>query len=373
MKVGITGARGFVAWHLRCELLSHGITPTLAHRAEFEDASELARFLSKTDVVVHAAGINRSQEDKAIWDGNVGLAQRLVDAVQTLPDVPALVFLNTTHAITPTNIYGESKARAAQLLKECWNSRGAQYQELILPHVYGEFGRPHYNSAVATFVDAIAQGSTGIEVNPDGELELAHVRDVCAAVVSFCMNPSEGAEKRRLVGERASVPGIWEALRLQCEIYTSGVELPRLDTELALGLFNALRAALWQQSFYPRTFEVFEDPRGGFFEAARSSTTAQTSISVSAPGVTRGDHFHLRKVERFVVVRGQAILRVRRLLTDELVEYPLSGADPVFVDIPPLCTHNITNVGEDELITLFVAGDHFDPQSPDTFPQVVGA
>ena len=143
--------------------------------------------------------------------------------------------------------------------------------------------------------------------------------------------------------------------------------VPVVHDELELRLFNTIRSQMWPK-FYPMKLTKHSDQRGAFFEVVRAWGQGQTSISTTAPGVVRGEHFHFDKVERFAVISGSATIRVRRIFTDELCEFSVSGDEPCFIDMPPLCTHDITNTGTTQLITLFWSHDHFDPKRSDTYP-----
>ncbi len=242
--------------------------------------------------------------------------------------------------------------------------------EVRLPNLYGEHGRPDYNSFVATFAHRVAAGKPP-QVSGDREIPMLHVQDAVADLLAAAVEPDPAA----LVRPTAWVPlGIsWVAERLAAfhQVYAAG-QIPALDDAVDVRLFNTLRAAMWDQGRRSYALTPHADARGAFVETLRQHGGAgQSSFSTTVPGVTRGDHFHFRKVERFVVVRGTGVIRLRRTCSDELVEIPVDGARPVAVDMPTLWTHSITNTGDDEMLTLFWINELYDPADPDTYPEKV--
>jgi UDP-2-acetamido-2,6-beta-L-arabino-hexul-4-ose reductase len=365
-SIAITGAAGFFGWHLRARL--HALEPAaeirVIDRTAFSDDAALESLLRGVDAVVHLAGANRGT-DEAVYDTNVGLARRLVSALEATGGSPYLVYANTTHSSGDTP-YGRSKQAADEALADWAHRAHAALANLCFPNLFGECGRPDYNSAVATFCRDLAEGRESA-VNPDGHTELLHVQDACAVVLDAVSARFD--DSRRIDGHTFAVTDVYERLRRLRDGY-HGATLPQLDDRLDLRLFNALRTAMFP-AHYPMPLDAHRDDRGVFVELARGHGQTQTSFSTSAPGVTRGEHYHLDKIERFVVVKGQAVMRLRRLFSDEVVSFEVSGDQPVVVDMPPLFAHNITNVGSDELLTAFWANDHFDPAAPDTFPERV--
>jgi len=367
-SIAITGAGGFFGWHLLCRLhaLSPGADVRAVDRTDFDDDVTLGSALDGVEAVVHLAGANRGSDDD-VYDTNVGLAHRLVAALDDAGGRPRVVYANTVQSGRETP-YGRSKSEAGEILARWGRFSGGLVSDLRFPNLFGECGRPNYNSAVATFCYDLARGQSS-DVNPDGHIELFHVQDACAAVLDAIASPSSRGQ--RIVGESLSIPNVYGRLRRLGEAYLS-TQLPVLSDRLDLRLFNALRTAMFPDS-YPMPLEVHRDWRGSFFELVRGHGETQTSFSTTGPGVTRGDHFHLDKIERFVAVSGSGLIRVRRLFSDRVVEYQVSGDSPVAVDMPPLHAHSITNVGDDDLLTVFWANDHFDPAAPDTYPEPVVA
>lgn len=366
--VGVTGANGFFGWHLRCRLVTFGWEWIGADRDTFSDPQALDSFVTKADVVVHIAGVNRAAEQDEIAAGNIGLAQAMVDARKRTGSDFDVVYANSVKADEP-GPYGESKAAAAEMLGTDASAAGSRFVDIKFPHLFGEFGQPFYNSAVSTFAHQLVKGEES-QVN-DGQLELLHVQD--ASQITLDALSDRSVEAVRPDGQPISVPDAYQMLkRLSDYAHTPTGTFPLLGDEFELKMFNMVRSQMWPDA-YPLALTRHADDRGAFFETVRAWGQGQTSISTTVPGVVRGEHYHFEKVERFVVVSGEALIRVRRMFTDEVHEFNVSGTDPVVIDMPPLCTHDITNTGSSELVTLFWSHDHFDPDNADTYPlKVVG-
>jgi len=373
-RVLVTGAAGMLGFHLRCRLhVLAGVEVRFADRDEFADPNTLDALVSEVDAVVHLAGINRGS-DLEVEEGNLAIAQTLVDALKRSGGQPQVIYSSSTH-FTRDTPYGRSKKRAGEILRaHC----GGQLTELVLPHVFGEYGRPHYNSVVHTFCDQLAKGEALTVDQPDGQLELRHAGSVCEAVLHLLKLDAQASlgehawqdGRLRLFGTPITVGELAECMQAQAQQYFEARELPVVQNELELALFNALRGAAFPHK-YPVDLQLHVDPRGSLFEAVRSRRSGQTFFSTTKPGITRGNHFHFNKVERFLVVGGSAEIRVRRLFDDQVHLFRVSGDKPAYVDMPTLHTHEITNVGEVELLTLFWAHEFFDPEAPDTFAELV--
>ena len=365
-RIGITGVNGLIGWHLRCRLHALGdVEIILADRQTFKTDDALQAFVSRCDGLVHLAGMNRG-DDMEVERVNVELARQLVLALENTDSRPHVVFASSTHVDRAT-AYGRSKRAAGDIMKS-WSERaGALFTNLILPHVFGEHGRPFYNSVVSTFCYQLAVGDIP-RIDIDGQLELLHAQEVAQLVVDSFLQGNKG--EVRPAGYHISVGQMLERLETLSEFYLKRGIIPRLDDMLNLHLFNTFRSYLFPDR-YPWALQLHADNRGALFEAVKSKQGGQTFFSITRPGITRGDHFHFDKVERFLVVSGQGVIRLRRMFDNKIHEFHVDGASPSFIDIPSLHTHNISNTGGGDLLTLFWAHEIFDPQHPDTFPEKV--
>jgi UDP-2-acetamido-2,6-beta-L-arabino-hexul-4-ose reductase len=232
--------------------------------------------------------------------------------------------------------------------------------------VFGESGRPFYNSVVSTFCYQLANGLQP-EIHKDVELELLHAQKVAREILEIVCRGKGG--KVRVQGVPMTVSALLSKLTLQAKQYTDQV-IPDLRDDLSLDLFNTYRSYLLPQH-YLVTMKVHADDRGNLFEAVKTFNGGQCFISSTRPGVTRGNHYHTRKFERFLVLQGSAKICIRRMFDSVVTSLELCGHSPQFVDIPTMHTHNITNTGDSDLITLFWAQEIFDPARPDTVPELV--
>lgn len=356
MRLAITGATGLVGWHVACAAKALGHDVVALDRSAFESADSLALELAAVDAVVHAAGANRGPDDE-VAAINVHLASVLADALRNVTIEPMVVFTNSTH-IDRDTAYGRSKRQAAQILSDAAPGR---LVDLVLPGVFGEHGRPNYNSVVSTFGHQLAQGAD-LTINDDAPLELIHAQDVADRIIDGIVDRRNGS--LRVEGEHTSVVGLARRMTELSERYDTGV-VPDIDTDYDRALFNTMRSYRYP-SRYPTHLEPKSDPRGSLVEVIKADTGGQSFLSWTHPGITRGNHFHRRKVERFVVVGGSARISLRRLGFTDVVHFDVTGDSPVAIDIPTLHTHNITNTGSSTLTTLFWSDEIFDPAQPDT-------
>lgn len=370
MRIVLTGARGFMGWHTRLRahaLTQHEITPV--GREEWAD---LPALVAEADAVIHIAGVNRPREDaegispdEQVNQGNVQLAQDLAAAVTAAGRPVRVVYANSIQAGNGTP-YGAGKQRAGEVLRGAVESTGGHLTEVMLPNLFGEHCRPNYNSFTATFIDKVINGEEPtINENP---VNLLHAQKAAAALL-------EGLETTETVlepkGEDVGVQEVWDLLVEFHESYVGRGEIPDLSTDFRIDLFNSYRTALFPEH-YPIKLNPHADPRGFFVETVRcAGGQGQSSISTTVPGITRGEHYHLSKIERFAVVQGTARMSLRKMFTDEVLDFHVTGEETTAVDMPVGWVHNITNTGDDTLITQFWVHEFFDPENPDTFPEPV--
>lgn len=362
--VGITGSEGLLGWHLRSYLYSRGVTVKTAVRGTFSDRTALAEFVNQSDVIVHFAGMNRGEETE-VADTNMALVKSLISACEKAGKKPFVIFASSTQIYKDT-AYGRSKKACSERFSAWAEKAGAKFCNLILPNVFGEGGKPFYNSAVSTFCHQIANGLEP-KIIVDQEIELVHAQEVAARILAV-IEAGQGGEIT-VKGTPVMVSVLLQKIRGLAGTYKQGL-MPGLETRLDFNLFNTYRSYLFPKH-YPVALEEHKDERGTLFEAVKSLAGGLAFISRTKPGITRGDHFHLNKIERFLVLNGKARIRIRRLFQTEISGFEVAGTRPQYIDIPTLHTHSISNVGNEDLITLFWAHGAFDPDNPDTFKEKV--
>lgn len=361
MRVLLTGATGFLGWHTRVRLRAltdHEII--VADRGSWTKLTELMRGV---DAVIHCAGVNRGT-DYEVEHGNITLARDVVAALRHSGARPRIIFANSIQIGNGTP-YGTGKETAGRLLADAAREHGLDFVDIHLPNLFGEHGVPNYNSFVATFVNAVVSDQQPII--SDKEVALLHAQVAAQSLIDAL---STDQSILRPEGTRTTVQAVYDLLRKFNKLYDAG-DIPPLMSDLDLDLFNTLRATRFP-SRYPIMLAPRSDSRGTLVEVVRAhGGQGQTFISTTKPGITRGDHFHLRKVERFVVVGGTARISIRKVFSEEVVSFDVTGDAPVIVDMPTMWVHNITNIGTTELTTLFWTNELFDPSAPDTYPEAV--
>ncbi|GIG91695.1 polysaccharide biosynthesis C-terminal domain-containing protein [Plantactinospora endophytica] len=368
MRLVLTGADGFLGWHVRVLARALGWPdPAGLTRADLADPVRVAAVVGGADRLLHLAGVNRG-DPADVAAGNVEVAAALARGLRQCPVPPAtVVFANSTQAGNGTP-YGDSKRAAAATLAGAVHGR-CRFEDVLLPNLYGEHGRPHYNSVVATFCRQLADGDPP-GVRDDRELTLVHALDAAAGLLGLPADPGAPWDAA-MPALQIGVHALADRLTGFARTYRDG-EFPALADRHDVRLFNTYRSHRFPAD-QPRPLVRHADRRGALVEVVKAHGGAgQTFASTSAPGVTRGEHFHLAKIERFAVLRGTAEIALRRIGHREVLRFRVDGDEPVVVDMPTMWAHRITNLGDGELLTLFWANELFDPDRPDTYPEPVG-
>lgn len=363
-RIAITGAEGFIGQHLRLLLEpyeAHGEVAIIPLARKDLDNVTLPRKISGVDAIVHLAGMNRGTETE-IYDTNMRLLRGLLTACDVAEVKPHVLFPSSTHE-SRDSAYGRSKRDGAALLHEWAAKRAASATSFVFPHVFGEFARPFHNSGIATMCHQLSKGEPS-EVNEEGSFELLHARSAVARIWRAIVDAEAGHVP--VPGERISVPDAYRLLSRFAAVYRTG-EFPRAAPGLEHQLFVTLHSVLmWETN--PHLLTVRADARGSLFEGIRGEGEHQVFFSRTNPGIVRGNHYHARKIERFCVLEGEAEIRLRRILTDEVRTFTVRGDRPVAIDMPTYWTHSLRNTGSGTLLTAFWTSEHYDPEDPDTFP-----
>lgn len=367
-KIGITGQAGFVGKHLYNTLsLDNTVELIPFERSFFADNTLLEGFVDQCDVIVHLAAMNRHEDANVIYNTNIDLVKRLVDSCKSKNVTPHIIFSSSSQE-EKDNLYGQSKKEGKEIFMDWAESEGGKFTSLTIPNVFGPFGKPNYNSVVATFCHKIAHGETPTIIN-DSEVGLIYINELVQIFITAIMgDPGKGSSQAIKISPTTTVK-VSEILRLLEQYKKDYMEngiFPNLENAFGKALFNTFRCYV-PSSHYPVKFTKHTDPRGSFVEIARTRTSGQFSYSTTVPGITRGNHFHTRKAERFAVISGKALIQLRKIDTDEVIDYYLDGSEPAYVDMPIWYTHNIKNIGDQELITLFWINEPYDPEDADTY------
>lgn len=367
LKIGITGKNGFVGSHLYNTL---NLTPEKFEHVEFkkeyiDDEIALDGFTRQCDVIVHLAAMNRHENEQVIYNINVNLVKNLIASLERTGS-KAHVLISSSTQEGRDNLYGKSKREGREALNAWAEKSGGKLTGLIIPNVFGAFGKPFYNSFIATFCYQLTHGEQPAIAN-DGEVKLIYVQELVQVMIEqIC----KGIHQPYLNVEHTATKKVSEVLvRLESfkKAYLEKGNVPELRDSFDLNLFNTYRSYMDHKEIYPRKFQMHIDPRGAFVEIIRMGIGGQSSYSTTVPGITRGNHFHTRKIERFAVIKGKALIQLRKIDTNEAIDFYLDGDEPSYVDMPIWYTHNIKNIGEEELITMFWINEPYDPADPDTY------
>ena len=378
IKVGITGQPGFVGTHLYNTL---GLYPDRFIRIPFEDAffqdeSKLKEFVQSCDAIVHLAAMNRHNDPEVLYQTNLNLVKQLIEACESTNSTPHILFSSSTQE-ERDNLYGRSKKEGRELLEQWATRNNATFTGLVIPNVFGPFGNPYYNSVIATFCHQLTHNETP-RIDVDGEIKLIYVSELVEFIISVISeNQSDPRHLRSIqtinipYNYEVKVSTLLQKLTSFKENYFDKGILPNLDTPFDRNLFNTFLCYIDHSTFFPFKLKLNTDDRGSFVEAVKLNSGGQVSFSTTVPGITRGNHFHTRKAERFAVIKGKAQIEFRRIGTDRIYTFDLDGSQPSFVDMPIWHTHNITNTGTEELYTIFWINEHFDANDTDTYFETV--
>lgn len=369
----ITGIRGFMGKNL-----SVALKRLPGVRVEGfdlgDDAGRLEGCIREgVDVIYHLAGANRPREESEFFEVNVGLTERIVDLAGSAASPPVMVFSSSIQAELD-NPYGRSKRDAEEALSRYARRSGRPVLIYRLPNVFGKWSRPDYNSVVATFCANIAGGREARIDDPHRKLTFVYIDDVVREFARLCREPLVPASSQTGRGEvtpqyQMTVGGLAETIRRFHES-RQGSLIPSLEDPLSRYLYATYLSFLGEGDL-ARVLQVKRDARGWLAEVIKSAGFGQIFVSQTRPGITRGNHYHDTKVEKFLVVQGEALIRLQCVADGRAVEYRVSGAEPALVDIPPGFAHSLTNIGAGDLLTIFWADEIFDPVLSDTYPQEV--
>ncbi|MEI8209282.1 MAG: NAD-dependent epimerase/dehydratase family protein [Methylococcales bacterium] len=374
MKVLITGSNGFIAQNLgiRLKELEHFEVINFSKQTPEQD---LGKLVTDIDAVVHLAGVNRPPSPEEFIAGNTGLTETLSEALLSSSRAIPVIFSSSTQA-TLDNAYGNSKLAAELALRNYATQSGAAIYIYRLPNVFGKWCKPNYNSAVATFCHNISK-DLPIQINDkNAPLSLVYVDDVVDEFISI-LKALGSKDASEITQEFYTIPVQYQTTVGQLAEQLESFKHSRntlitepVGTGLTRALYSTYVSYLLPDDF---AYQVpkFGDPRGVFVEMLKTKDSGQFSYFTAHPGITRGGHYHHSKTEKFLVIKGQARFGFRHILTDETFSLLTSGDLPTIVETIPGWTHDITNVGDDEMIVMLWANEIFDRDRPDTIASKV--
>lgn len=365
MKILITGAKGFIGKNLIAELKNKGFNDILEFTRE-SNPSLLEQYTKECDFVFHLAGVNRPKSEKEFLEGNFNLTARLISLLQKHNNKAPILFTSSIQA-EQDNLYGKSKRAAEDLLLEYSADTGADVYIIRLANVFGKWSKPNYNTVVATFCHNISRNIDIQITNPEAELTLCYIDDVIDEFLKilkasttvqdyYCEVPVTHKVK---LGKLAELIKSFKESRINLTI-------PNMEDAFTKKLYSTYLSFLPEKEFSYH-LKMNTDHRGAFTEFLRTPDRGQVSVNISKPGITKGNHWHHTKNEKFLVVSGEGLIRFRKLDSPEIIEYRVSGEKLEVVDIPIGYTHSIVNVGKSDLVTIMWVNECFEPEKPDTY------
>ena len=369
-KVLVTGAKGFIGKNLVLELKNRKTFEIFECDVDTTE-EQLAQFAKECEFVFHLAGVNRPQRTEEFMEGNYGFTTKLLDILRKNGNRSPILMSSSIQAKLD-NDYGKSKKAGEDYILDYGSKNSIATYVFRLPNVYGKWCRPNYNSAIATFCNNIARGLE-IKVNDRSTLlTVVYIDDVVNAFIDaadgvvtrddegYCKVP---VEDKITLGEIVDTLYSFKDSR-------KTLSVANMNRGVIKKLYSTYLSYLPEDEF-AYDLRMNADARGSFTEFLRTDGQGQVSINISKPHIVKGNHWHHTKNEKFLVVKGTGVLRFRKIGTDNVIEYPVSGDKLQVVDIPCGYTHNIENVGDDDMVTVMWANEPFDKDHPDTFYEEV--
>jgi len=365
MKILVTGALEFIGKNLIAELKNRGYEEIYCVDVDTSE-KDLADYCKDCEFVFHLAGVNRPENEDEFMEGNFGFTSTLLNNLKESNNKAPVLITSSTQAMLD-NAYGRSKKAGEDLLFKYSKETGADVYVYRLTNVFGKWSRPNYNSAVATFCNNISAGLP-IKVNdPTVVMRLIYIDDVVDEFIAAMNGKANIVEGFGII----PVEHVVELGKIADTIYSfkssrDNYSVPDLSNEFEKKLYSTYLSFLPKDDF-AYSLNIKADDRGSFTEFLRTEDRGQVSINVAKPGITKGNHWHHTKNEKFLVVSGEAIIAFRKYGEQEVIEYRVSGKELKVVDIPCGYVHNIQNVGDTDLVTVMWANEAFNPEKPDTF------
>lgn len=361
----VTGAAGFIGKNLVAALKRRDDIRLILFDVN-NGSAVLDAGLAEADLIYHLAGVNRPKDESEFVAGNTGLTEQMLARLVELGRTPTFVLSSSVQAELD-NPYGKSKKAAEDAVLKFNNKNGAPVCVYRFPGVFGKWSRPNYNTVVATFCHNIARGLE-IKVNdPDREMELVYIDDVVSAFLRHLDGVLDPARQRYSVRRtfRVTLSELADRIR-RLHAIRETLTIPDLGDDL-MRCLHATYLSFLPENGFANPVKLNTDNRGWLFELIKSEHFGQIFVSKTLPGITRGNHYHDTKVEKFCVIKGQGLIRFRQIDSDRILEYPVDDRAIKVVDIPPGYTHSIANTGGGEMICLFWANQIFAPGSSDTY------
>lgn len=365
MKILVTGSNGFVGKNLISELRNQGFTDIIEYDIDTE-VDKLQKYTSECDFIFHLAGVNRPHNQEEFMQGNFGFTSILLDLLKKNNNKSPILITSSTQAAL-NNPYGESKKAGEDLMFEYSKTTGIPVCVFRLTNVFGKWCRPNYNSAVATFCHNTAN-NLALQINDrNTRLKLIYIDDVISSFINILKNGTSETGTHLFINPEYEITlGDIADLLKSFKDSRENLQISDMKDGFEKKLYSTYLSYLPENEF-SYFLKMNVDDRGSFTEFLKTKERGQVSVNISKPHITKGNHWHHSKNEKFLVVSGNGVIRFRKINTSEVIEYFVSGEKLEVVDIPVGYTHNIENLGDEDMVTIMWANESFDKEKPDTY------
>ncbi|MEL0008699.1 MAG: NAD-dependent epimerase/dehydratase family protein [Flammeovirgaceae bacterium] len=366
MKLLITGQEGFIGYHLYNTLKFKRSSFELLNfkKKFFQNKKEIDKIISQADAIIHLAGLNRSEKEQDILDKNLFITNKIINSISRTGFNGKLIFASSIQQ-EDDNAYGVSKKISSENFFNASSKYGFTFINLVIPNVFGPFGRPNYNSFIATFCyNSVNKIENFVEKNKN--VPLIYIDNLVHQIIEK-LKINSSSEFKVIEDIKIKVNKVKNMIDNFNEVYIKNGNIPDLNNQFKVNLFNTFHSYVELATFFPNKHKLIKDERGSFSEILKASSKGQISFSTTNPGYTRGNHFHTRKIERFSVLKGEAVIKIRKIGSNKVYTYNLSGKTPSYIDMKVWHTHSIQNIGNTRLITLFWINEFYDENDSDTF------
>ena len=366
MKVVITGQEGFIGYHLfnSIKFKNKNLSLINFHKEYFDNDKKLDEIFNSANVIVHLAGLNRADDQKFLYNENLSLSKKILNSLHRINFSGKLIFASSTQE-NQSNSYARSKRESRLLFEIESKKNGFDFIGLIIPNVFGPFSRPNHNSFISTFCNNILLNKKNTIIK-DNKIKLIYIDKLIKEILDSIVND----KKTKIIVKEdlgISVSEVKNIIQRFYDSYIINETIPELNSDFEINLFNTFVSAIKYEDIFPKKIDLKTDSRGIFSEVIRSINQGQYSYSITNIGQTRGNHFHTRKLERFLVISGSAKIELRKIGTNDIISFDIDGDEPAYVDMMPWYTHNLTNTGKTPLITLFWINEFYNESDSDTF------
>jgi len=367
LKLAITGQDGFIGFHLynTIKIKCPEIEIVKFQKDFFKNDDKIDQLIKGVDVIVHLAGLNRAEDQDFLFNQNLLLANKIIQSIKRVNFQGKVIFASSIQEDLD-NAYGKAKKKSRELFSNESKENEFSFIGLIIPNVFGAFCKPNYNSFISTFCNNSISGLENT-ITEDKQVPLIYIDNLIIDIIKAIKEKSSNFKKVINEDLIISVSEVKKIIGDYYETYFQNGEIPNLDSSFKINLFNTFNSFIPFKTYYPKKYSPLIDSRGIFSEVIRANMLGQYSYSITQPGETRGNHFHTRKIERFAVIHGEALIELRRIGSNKKLEYNLNGNTPSYIDMPIWHTHNIRNTGEVPLITLFWINEFYSEDDSDTF------